>query len=68
MGVYETIGLIWVLFTSAFATIAFFLCAYVGLRVMLSAEGDEARVKMKVLRVLLKDDSEVQVRIPTNFR
>ena len=66
LNVFETIGLIWVMLTSAMATVGFFYCAYVGFVVMTKHEGDEVRVR--VLPVTWGDQRVVKVTVPTNFR
>ena len=38
MSIYEAVGMAWVIFTSALATIAILYLAFVGLKVVLSQE------------------------------
>jgi hypothetical protein len=51
MNIYEAVGLAWVIFTSAFATVAIFYLALVGLKVTVSrmheAKDGEVPVEVK---------------------
>ena len=38
MSIFETLGLVWIILTSALATVGLFYLAYVGLKTMLKKE------------------------------
>ena len=49
MSIFETIGLVWVIFTSAMATVAIIYFAYLGLRgTVLKAPADNPEVPVEV--------------------
>ena len=50
MSIYEAIGMTWVIFSSALATVGILYLAFIGLRVMLdkAQEGKENDVPVKV--------------------
>lgn len=55
MTIFETIGMAWVIFTSALATVAIIYLAYVGLKVVINKEA-EAK------------DSDVPVEVKEMFK
>jgi hypothetical protein len=48
MSIYEGIGMTWVIFTSALASIAIIYLAFVGLRSIMSRQPDTMDVPMEV--------------------
>ena len=48
MTIFETIGMVWVIFTSAFATVAIIYLAFVGLKTVLNREPKESDVPAEV--------------------
>jgi len=56
MSIYEAIGMAWVIFTSAIATVAILYLAFVGLKTVLSRHQEESR------------DSEVPVEVKEMFK
>jgi len=49
MSIFETIGMAWVIFTSAIATVGVLYLSYIGLKVLLSRESkDLATVPLEV--------------------
>ena len=50
MSIYEAVGMAWVIFTSALATVAIIYLAYVGLKVTLknAQEGKDSDVPVEV--------------------
>ena len=54
MGIFETIGMAWVIFTSALATVAIIYLAFIGLRVVLTTKDSQ--------------DSEVPVEVKEMFK
>ncbi|MBI4475294.1 MAG: hypothetical protein HY646_21705 [Acidobacteria bacterium] len=54
MGIFETIGMAWVIFTSALATVAIIYLAFIGLRVVLTKKDSQ--------------DSEVPVEVKEMFK
>lgn len=65
MSVFEAIGYIWVIFTSALATIMFFYCAWIGAQVLLVPRMyDPTLANRKTLRVgwgRAEDKREVEI-------
>jgi len=51
MGIFETLGLVWIILTSALATLGLFYLAYVGLKVLLKKESDLAREVKEGFRI-----------------
>ena len=48
MTIFETIGMAWVIFTSALATVAIIYLAFVGLRAVINKEPKEGDVPVEV--------------------
>ena len=48
MNIFETIGMAWVIFTSAIGSIAIFYVSYVGLRATLNAADKNGTAKVPV--------------------
>jgi hypothetical protein len=55
MSIYEAVGMAWVIFTSALATVAILYLAFVGLKVVLSKEQESK-------------DSDVPVEVKEMFK
>jgi hypothetical protein len=47
MSIFEAIGLAWVIFTSALATVAIVYLAFVGLKVIVLSKKDDVPVEVK---------------------
>jgi hypothetical protein len=48
MSIYEAIGLAWVIFSSALATVATLYLAFVGLKVLLNRDAKDSEVPVEV--------------------
>jgi len=48
MSIFETIGMAWVIFTSALATVGILYLAFVGLKVIVAKDAKEIDVPMEV--------------------